>query len=1208
MRNYYTLTGGVWVANDPSNMAVLATITGGYSYTLPNGTVEKYNSSKLLTRIEYLGGGALNLTYNGSNQLTGIANENGRSLSLTYSSGRVATLVTPDGTFGYSYDANGNLTTLTKPDTHTRQYLYTNATYVNSLTGIKDEKGTQVLTVVYDANNKVTSTQGAGGVDQWTNTYNASNSVVTNPLGKTFTNYYVNIQSVRRIVQIDGSATTNTPASSMYYNYDALGRMIGKYDWMGNITNYQYDSRSNVTQIKEGSYTGVQRVTTIAYDATWVHLPSLITEQGRTTAFAYDTYGRLTTVTVTDTATSAQRITTYTYYSNSTDGSGNTILGHVHVIDGPRDDVTDTTTYAYDTNFDLTTVTNALSQVTTVTSRDTAGRPKKITDPNSVEADLAYDTNGKITSVVRAYGTGLAATTSFTYDVDELLTKVTLPNSVYTSYSYDNAQRLTGVTDVPGNTITYTLDNAGNATQRLYKNTTPTTTYTHTRTYDELSRLLHSVGAASQTAIYAWDTDSNLSTYTDPRTNATSYTYDPLQRLATGTDALSGVVTPTFDALDNLTSMKDQRNNSTTYTYNAFGNVTGETSPDRGTLSYTVDKAGNVTQRTDARSVVTNFTYDAINRPLTVAYPSDTSLNVSLTYDSSSGCGTPYKGHLCSVTDAAGTTAYQYDVLGRVTQGKDTRSSLNFTTSYTYDLAGNILTVTLPSGRVVTYTRNTNGQVSTVSAVVNGSTVNMATSVTYLPFGPLKSLTYGNSLTFSATYNTDYYLTNRTVSGSIYNWTYTPDANGNITQAGATTYGYDVLNRVNAENPGTSASYTYDATSNRLTKVQGGTTTTTVPSTSNKISAVGANSYTYDNSGNITADGVNTYTWNAEGELGIVKVGGSTVGTYTYNAYRQRAKKVAASTTYYVYGAGGLLYGEYDNTGAFIREYIYLNGAPLAQINAGTPEVLTYLHTDHLDTPRFGTNASGTQVWAWNNDAFGTSTPTGTATVNLRMAGQYYDSESGLFYNINRTYNPAIGRYISSDLIGISGGLNTFLYANANPVNGIDRTGFKFVQFSGDADPADSAALIDAAYNALNCTEAEDWFRTALGKQGLTLEDLFYGNKIEVDFAYFNPRHSGPGHTNWTNDNLEDVYDPTYGFDGQPSNSIGMSTVSLDWTMDERARLLIHEAANVVDALVNGQAGSVGNRSTAETISSGTGDWFFNDALSKKGNCTCHAN
>ena len=91
----YTLTGGVWVPNDPATVAALATVTGGYTYTLQNGNVEKYDSNKRLTRIEYLGGGAVNLTYNGSGQLTGIANENNRSLSLTYDgSGRVSTLVT----------------------------------------------------------------------------------------------------------------------------------------------------------------------------------------------------------------------------------------------------------------------------------------------------------------------------------------------------------------------------------------------------------------------------------------------------------------------------------------------------------------------------------------------------------------------------------------------------------------------------------------------------------------------------------------------------------------------------------------------------------------------------------------------------------------------------------------------------------------------------------------------------------------------------------------------------------------------------------------------------------------------------------------------------------------------------------------------------------------------------------------------------------
>ena len=136
-----------------------------------------------------------------------------------------------------------------------------------------------------------------------------------------------------------------------------------------------------------------------------------------------------------------------------------------------------------------------------------------------------------------------------------------------------------------------------------------------------------------------------------------------------------------------------------------------------------------------------------------------------------------------------------------------------------------------------------------------------------------------------------------------------------------------------------------------------------------------------------------------------------------------------------------MLYGEYDSSGNFVREYVYLNGAPLAQVDAGSPEVLTYLHTDHLGTPRFGTDSSGTQVWSWSSDGFGVGATSGSRTVNLRMPGQYYDAESALFYNWNRYYNPAIGRYISSDPIGIAGGLNTFGYAGQNPVMYTDPTG-----------------------------------------------------------------------------------------------------------------------------------------------------------------------
>lgn len=59
----------------------------------------------------------------------------------------------------------------------------------------------------------------------------------------------------------------------------------------------------------------------------------------------------------------------------------------------------------------------------------------------------------------------------------------------------------------------------------------------------------------------------------------------------------------------------------------------------------------------------------------------------------------------------------------------------------------------------------------------------------------------------------------------------------------------------------------------------------------------------------------------------------------------------------------------------------------------------------------------------------------------MRFPGQYYDAESGLHQNWHRSYDPALGRYISSDPIGFAGGLNTFGYVGQSPLINTDPNG-----------------------------------------------------------------------------------------------------------------------------------------------------------------------
>jgi len=118
-----------------------------------------------------------------------------------------------------------------------------------------------------------------------------------------------------------------------------------------------------------------------------------------------------------------------------------------------------------------------------------------------------------------------------------------------------------------------------------------------------------------------------------------------------------------------------------------------------------------------------------------------------------------------------------------------------------------------------------------------------------------------------------------------------------------------------------------------------------------------------------------------------------------------------------------------------------------AAVDTGTAAIY-YIHTDHLGTPRVITNQPAQVLWRWDQtDPFGANAANenpsglGTFTCNLRLPGQYFDKETNLHYNYFRDYDPAIGRYVQSDPIGLAGGINGYLYALANPLKYIDPEG-----------------------------------------------------------------------------------------------------------------------------------------------------------------------
>ena len=109
---------------------------------------------------------------------------------------------------------------------------------------------------------------------------------------------------------------------------------------------------------------------------------------------------------------------------------------------------------------------------------------------------------------------------------------------------------------------------------------------------------------------------------------------------------------------------------------------------------------------------------------------------------------------------------------------------------------------------------------------------------------------------------------------------------------------------------------------------------------------------------------------------------------------------------------------------------------------------LYFVHNDARGTPQALTDEAGDVVWKAQTAPFGATEvdedPDGDGQAvefNVRMPGQYYDEETGLHYNYFRYYDPQTGRYITSDPIGLEGGMNTYLYAYANPTRFSDPSG-----------------------------------------------------------------------------------------------------------------------------------------------------------------------
>jgi RHS repeat-associated protein len=361
---------------------------------------------------------------------------------------------------------------------------------------------------------------------------------------------------------------------------------------------------------------------------------------------------------------------------------------------------------------------------------------------------------------------------------------------------------------------------------------------------------------------------------------------------------LNGTTTTTYDARDNETAVTDPRGLTTTYTYDGLDNLVQQISPDTGTTTYTYDAAGNPTSRTYARGVTVHYTYDALKRLTAIDYPDD-GLDVAFTYDT---CPNGM-GQLCEMRDGSGATTYAYDPRGNLTAQTVTTGGVTQILGYAYNGADQLIRITYPSGRTVSYARDIAGRIASLTTTLDDATQTLAGDIEYQPFGPLASLAYGNGIPLIRTFDRDHRLTAQT-AGMVQDLAFRLDPNGNITDITNPLdpnrdqdFAYDPLDRLTEAHGGYGElRYSYDAAGNRLSRTRNGIAEpyTYAADSHHLLQSVdgGTRNYRYDANGNTTDNTDFGFIYGDHDRLTAVTQAGTPLATYTYNGRGERVRKV----------------------------------------------------------------------------------------------------------------------------------------------------------------------------------------------------------------------------------------------------------------------------------------------------------------------------
>lgn len=720
------------------------------------------------------------------------------------------------------------------------------------------------------------------------------------------------------------------------------------------------------------------------------------------------------------------------------------------------------------------------------------------TDPTGRVNDNIYDHKGDLT--VSLDGSGGQEVSVFD-DESNCLAQVSATGTV-TQYFFDSRNRLIKVIDGDGNLSLKERDDKGRlirsiapdgaewrfeyAPQGYVSKTVNPLGHTIYQNRSPDGRRVEVRDDLGLRLVTEYDLDANVTSITNAAGRITRFNYDAGNRLRSIVSPDGTVRRCEYDAENRRTRAIDEMGRVYQYEYNSTGQPVKEINPLGDSLEQTYDTEEHLISITNWKGEQSRLSYDAVGRPVERVlfdgrrerYQYENEIDPVAKYNSSGqvthfehhqrrlariiypgGMEFNYQrkaGRIASATDGTVSVVRQFDKRFRLI--KETCDA--WFIQFSYDSVDNLILVEDKAGRTVLYEYDVRRRLIQMEDSIQGRhefSYNLLDLMTEwrAPNGLTQRMEYDDVdrlLKISVINASGTEVLRRefrydSVDDLISERVYRPDLNEPIVNE----YEYDPLHRLTriVRNTAVSDWYEYDANSNIIRSSRLGRANVAL---GNRLLGAGEFRFDYDAEGNVVRRmaraGTTGYAYDAAGRLSEIAHPDGSVTRFTYDPFNRRIAKIHGDNETRYYWCNNTVFREQSDGGA--TEYLFLPGSfiPIGCNRNGRPEVFAL---DQIATPREAFDVQGSLVWSRDGDAFLFSAPPEFNMSGFGFQGQYHDSETGLYYNLHRYYDPSVARYMTQDPIGLLGGTNFYRYVT-NPKSWIDPWGLFEIELSARCD------------------------------------------------------------------------------------------------------------------------------------------------------------